>query len=228
MLLILWISLSHSIRGPLKRRNLALRWLQELTDILPGCSRRSSGFRAVMHINSPLINVSSNVAKKRRARGGECMQRGEKRREDIHVGETEGERHTEQKIGGTFGRVLQRPHALLGDFWCAATTDAKVSPLFTQRATCVTGRDVLPIPWYACISTLTYAHNSHFRLTQWYTHWEAHSVTDPHTHSAHDRWVWQLLAVWRNSQENLWSQRHNPERGCGAGAPVGAMITLCD
>lgn len=44
------------------------------------------------------------------------MQRGEKRREDIHVGETEGERHTEQKIGGTFGRVLQRPHALLGDF----------------------------------------------------------------------------------------------------------------
>lgn len=69
-----------------------------------------------MHINSPLINVSSNVAKKRRARGGECMQRGEKRREDIRVGETEGERHTEQKTGGTFGRVLQRPHALLGDF----------------------------------------------------------------------------------------------------------------
>lgn len=50
--------------GPLKRRNLALRWLQELTGILQGWLRRSSGFRAVMHINSPLINVTSTVAKK--------------------------------------------------------------------------------------------------------------------------------------------------------------------
>lgn len=46
------------------------------------------------------------------------------RREDIHVGETEGERPTRY----TLGRTSHRPLAMLRDFSCAAVTDAEIVP----------------------------------------------------------------------------------------------------
>jgi len=72
-------------------------------------------FRAVMHINLRLINVTYFAVKKE-GQGEESELGGAMRREDIHVGETEGERHTEQMTRCTFGRALRRLHALLGDF----------------------------------------------------------------------------------------------------------------
>lgn len=69
-----------------------------------------------MHINSPLINVTSSEAKKEGQEEERVCREGETRREDIRVGEAEGERHTEQMTRRTFGRASQRPRALLGDF----------------------------------------------------------------------------------------------------------------
>lgn len=51
------------------------------------------------------------------------------RREDIHVGETEGERPTKQMTRYTLGRTSHRPLAMLRDFSCAAVTDAEIVPI---------------------------------------------------------------------------------------------------
>lgn len=69
-----------------------------------------------MHINSPLINVTSPAAKKEGQGEERVCGGGETWREDTCVGETEGERHTKQMTRCVFGRASRRPRAYLGDF----------------------------------------------------------------------------------------------------------------
>lgn len=68
-----------------------------------------------MHIKSPLINVTSPAAEKRRARVRWGEQRGVARRGDIRVRETEGERCGEQMTRCTFGRASRTPRGSPGD-----------------------------------------------------------------------------------------------------------------
>lgn len=69
-----------------------------------------------MHIKSPLINVTSPTAEKKRAKVRWAVRRGVARRGDIHVRETEGERCGEQMTQCTFGRAWRTPRGSLGDF----------------------------------------------------------------------------------------------------------------
>lgn len=65
------------------------------------------------------------------------MQRGEKRREDIHVGETEGERHTEQKIGGTLGEGLTETACpAWGLLMCCYNRCQGFTPIYSKSHMC--------------------------------------------------------------------------------------------
>lgn len=171
--------------------------------------------------------MSLSLLLKTKGERRESAKGGETRREDIHVGETEGERHTEQMTWCTFGRALWRLQALLGDFRCAAATDVKVLPSLLslyllnephvwQAKICSPSQDTLASAlWLVCayfthsVSTLTVAH------------------------------IRALIRLMTDECDNCWVFGGIPRkichligiiqrRGWGAGAPVGAMIALCD
>lgn len=195
-----------------------------------------------MHINSPLINVTSTAAKKE-GQGEERVCREGRRGEKtfMYRGDRRWETHRTDDTLHFWEGLLETACPAWGLLMCCC--DRCLG--FTLYGECICSMSHMcdwqgyaPHPWIHLHQLFDLCvYNSHIQShtnthTENCTHKYTHTVVlHRHIHKLIrliDRWVWQLLGVWRNSQENLSYHRHNSKRGWGDGAPVGAMIALCD
>lgn len=170
--------------------------------------------------------------KGKRRRG--CVGRGDEARR--HSCKRDRRWETQSRWHGALLGGPPRDHVpCLGTFWCAAVTDVKVSP--SVRSICSLSHMcdwqgyAHAISWYIWISSLTCMCVTHtfshtHRCTHFFLKKSMRGCT--HTRKLMTYECDNSSGVWRNSQENLSSHRRNSKRGWGAGAPVGAVIALCD